>query len=871
MTFLLFPYILCWDNLNPYSEWRCWARHRHDAANLAISTGEQYMPRTLVYPFSRHIIVSIAAFLILVVAAPAQVRNRIKQNIGDTESVMISARHPLARAEFDQGRVEGSLRINHASMVFKLSPAQQADLVKLLAAQQDPQSPNYRKWLTPEQYAARFGMSDSDLTQVSSWLKSQGLTVDGFSRARTQVFFSGSASQVESAFHTQFNRYLVDGQMSVANAVEISVPEAIAGMVQGFRGFENFRPQPRVHAVKPNFTSHQTGNHFVAPGDFATIYNVPAALDGTGQTIAVVGQTDINFSDIDAFRTAAGLPARTSANFQKTLITPGVTGFNDGDEVEANLDLEWTNAVAKKATIVYVYTGANSTTKNVFDSLAFAIDNNLAPVISISYGNCEAKLPGFVSILQQEAQQANSQGQTITAASGDSGAGDCEDAKASSATHGLAVDAPGSVPEVTAIGGTEFTGDAAGVVTGTAPNTIAAPTTFWSGTTTTDSLSSALRYIPETTWNDTAQSVAAGGGLSATGGGKSTVFSKPSWQVGAGVPNDAVRDVPDVSLGASPNHDPFLICSQSFFAGVTPAVNSCTAGFRASDGMSLAAVGGTSVGAPAFAGIVALLNQKTGSHGLGNINPTLYSLAASTTGVFNDILTGDNKVPCTQGSTGCPTAAPFQFGFSAGPGYDMVTGLGSVDVTNLTNAWAGLTVTPDFTLFGYSATATAPGQQATSQIVVESLAGFSGTVDLTCQPSSTSAQITCSISPTSVTVGGTGATATMTISTTAPHILPGASASLRTHGWGWLATSGGVLFGGVFLVGLPLNRRRRIAGLGVMLLVFFAAGVGCGGGSSSSSTPKNVGTAAGSYSITVTATSTSPALSHTANVSVTVQ
>jgi hypothetical protein len=249
----------------------------------------------------------------------------------------------------------------------------------------------------------------------------------------------------------------------------------------------------------------------------------------------------------------------------------------------------------------------------------------------------------------------------------------------------------------------------------------------------------------------------------------------------------------------------------------------------------------------------------------------LYSLAASTTGVFNDILTGDNKVPCTQGSTGCPTAAPFQFGFSAGPGYDMVTGLGSVDVTNLTNAWAGLTVTPDFTLFGYSATATAPGQQATSQIVVESLAGFSGTVDLTCQPSSTSAQITCSISPTSVTVGGTGATATMTISTTAPHILPGASASLRTHGWGWLATSGGVLFGGVFLVGLPLNRRRRIAGLGVMLLVFFAAGVGCGGGSSSSSTPKNVGTAAGSYSITVTATSTSPALSHTANVSVTVQ
>ena len=380
------------------------------------------------------------------------------------------------------------------------------------------------------------------------------------------------------------------------------MPQAIAGMVQGFRGFENFRPQPRVHAVKPNFTSHQTGNHFIAPGDFATIYNVPAALDGTGQTIAVVGQTDINFSDVDAFRTAAGLPARTtgaSANFQKILITGGGSGFNDGDEVEANLDVEWSNAVAKKATILYVFAGANSTTKNVFDALQFAIDNNLAPVISISYGNCEANLTGFVNILQQEAQQANSQGQTITSASGDSGAGDCESATATTATHGPAVDAPGSVPEVTSIGGTEFTGDAAGALTGTAPNTTAGATTFWSGTTsTTDTLSSALSYIPETTWNDTAQSIAAGGSLSATGGGKSTVFSKPSWQVGAGVPNDNVRDVPDVSLGASPNHDPFLICSQSFFAGVTPAVNSCTAGFRASDGMSLAAVGGTSVGAP---------------------------------------------------------------------------------------------------------------------------------------------------------------------------------------------------------------------------------------------------------------------------------
>ena len=217
-----------------------------------------------------------------------------------------------------------------------------------------------------------------------------------------------------------------------------------------------------------------------------------------------------------------------------------------------------------------------------------------------------------------------------------------------SATHGLAVDSPASIPEVTGIGGTEFSGDAAGAITGTAPNTTAGATQFWSGTnSTTDTLSSALSYIPETTWNDTAASVAAGGGLSATGGGKSAVFSKPSWQVAAGVPSDSSRDVPDVSLSGSPNHDGFLVCSQSFFAGVTPAVTSCASGFRASDGSQLAVVGGTSVGAPAFAGIVALLNQKTGSNGLGNINPTLYSLAASAPNAFHDITTGDNIVPCT--------------------------------------------------------------------------------------------------------------------------------------------------------------------------------------------------------------------------------
>jgi hypothetical protein len=189
------------------------------------------MAPTSVLSFDKCVVITA---LLLVGLASGQTRNRILQRIEDTEPVVVSAAHPLARAEFDQGRVERSMKISHAAIVFKLSSAQQVDLDRLLAQQQDPHSANYRKWLTPEQYAARFGMSDNDLAKVSAWLKSQGLTVDGYSRARTSLFFSGSADQVESAFRTQFNRYLVNGEIHFANATEISLPSALFGTVLGF-------------------------------------------------------------------------------------------------------------------------------------------------------------------------------------------------------------------------------------------------------------------------------------------------------------------------------------------------------------------------------------------------------------------------------------------------------------------------------------------------------------------------------------------------------------------------------------------------------------------------------------------------------------
>src|SRR6476646_1816396 len=183
------------------------------------------MPRVPVCSFSKFLIFA----ALLAVPASAQVRNRITRSLAGDQTAAVMGAHPMARAAFDQGRVNGGMRISRAAMVFRLSAEQQAALDKLLAEQQEPDSPNYHKWLTPEQYAARFGMSDADLAKVSSWLKSQGLTVSGFSRARTRVFFSGTAAQVENVFRTELHNYQVDGQTRFANASEVSVPAALSG------------------------------------------------------------------------------------------------------------------------------------------------------------------------------------------------------------------------------------------------------------------------------------------------------------------------------------------------------------------------------------------------------------------------------------------------------------------------------------------------------------------------------------------------------------------------------------------------------------------------------------------------------------------
>jgi hypothetical protein len=581
---------------------------------------------------------------------------------------------PMFGPENDRGAVEGSLKLENISLEFRLTESQQAGLKALLDDLQNPSSPNFHKWLTPEQFADRFGLSRNDIDRIAAWLEGQGFTVTWNARSRTWVSFSGTAAQVEAAFRTEIHNFSFHGETYFANATEPAVPSALADVVLAIDGLDNYRPRPgsvvrRVSpSLQPDFTSHISGNTYVAPDDFAVIYDLnslyAARIDGTGQSIAVMGQTDLYSdgsgpsSDITAFRSAAGLPP----NLPQVILIPGAAdpGVVSGDIGEATLDVEWAGAVARNATIIFVNGGA----KGVLDALQYAVDNKTAPVISISYTACEPTMGSAnLNAAATLAQQANAQGQTIVAPAGDTGPAGCQDTDTTVATTGLAVSWPADLPYVTGMGGSEFN---------------EGPGIYWAAATSgVDVSPSALSYIPEMAWNDTSSPSNPQHDLWAGGGGASAYFPKPSWQTGTGVPDDGARDVPDLSLNSSFYHDGSLVCIQG----------SCVNGFRDSN-LDLAVGGGTSIAAPCFAGIVALINQKMNTpKGQGNVNPTLYSMAATTPAAFHDITTGNNIVPCAEGSPDCPATAPFQFGFSAGVGYDQATGLGSVDAFNLVTAW----------------------------------------------------------------------------------------------------------------------------------------------------------------------------------------
>lgn len=387
--------------------------------------------------------------------------------------------HGLARPEFDLGRADGSRMLHVVSLSFHPSAAQQQDLDLFLSQLSDRSSPNYHKYMTPAQFADRFGMTQNDINKVVAWLQSEGFINITVSNSRNQVSFDGTVAQVESTFALEMHNYLVNGEVHLANAGEPSVPAALAASVLSVGHLHDFSPKPRMKA-QPHLTSYLSGNHYLSPGDYATIYNVTALYTagdtGSNQKIAVIGQSTVATSDLNNFRSAAQLPASTvTMNWQlvagTTQPVPTPTRCS-GDEGESDLDLEWSGGVAKSASITFVFaplssgdTCASRQGLNVWNALQAAIDNNVAPFISTSYGYCEAGL-GLTeaNTIRGWAVQGVAQGQTITASSGDSGAADCD--TGSPATQGLAVDVPASIPEVTGAGGNEFVGDTAGAVTG---------------------------------------------------------------------------------------------------------------------------------------------------------------------------------------------------------------------------------------------------------------------------------------------------------------------------------------------------------------------------------------------------------------------
>jgi uncharacterized protein (TIGR03437 family) len=734
-------------------------------------------------PVRRPIICGCLLLLSLFLAHALQAADRITQAIDNSRRVALPG-NVNARTKFavDQGPVDPSMELPQVSLVLKPSASQQADLDRLLAQQQDPSSPDYHVWLTPDQYADRFGASQSDIDKIAAWLGQNGLTVKSVARSRNAIAFGGAASQVESALGVEIHRYQVGGESHFANANDPMIPVALQGVVLAVRGLHDFRLKPRVRrGAQPRYT--QDGAHYLGPGDIAAIYNINplynTGITGTGHKIAVVGQTDIQLSDIGQYRSFYGLPA----NDPTVILVPGSPdpGISQDDLPEADLDLELSGAVARNATILFVNSSADYGYGGAFESLNYAIDQNLAPVISISYGDCELDIgTAFAQALQVWGTQANAQGQTIFAASGDDGAADCVgDGDGAAIDNALSVDMPGSLPQVTGVGGTELSeGNGS----------------YWNSNNTTNQ-ASALSYIPETSWNDSA----VDGTPAASGGGASAFFSKPSWQTGAGVPNDGGRDVPDVSIAASPDHDGYDIFS----------------------GGNFQIVGGTSVGGPQFAGIATLLSQYLVSNGfetspnLGNINATLYPLAP-VVGVFHDITTGNNIVNPCEGLRDC-IASPI--GYSAGPGYDQVTGLGTPDVYNLVTAWHGHSVAGQesvtITLAASPSSVTFSGTTVLKATVTSANGGT---------PTGTVTFSTGNYALGTATLSGSGASAAATLTLSGVQLAVGANSITAFYG-GDAAYYGATITAAVTVTS-PTNGPPSIGGLlnGASFTAAFAPG-----------------------------------------------
>jgi hypothetical protein len=630
---------------------------------------------------------------------------RITQAVDEKNRVVLKGNvHPLARPEFDQGPAPLDLPMERMMLVLKRSPEQDDALKRLLDDQQDRSSPRYRHWLTPEQFGQQFGPSDSDVQKVTDWLLGHRFHNVQVSRGRTVIEFSGAASQVQETFGTSIHKFVVNGEEHWANANDTTIPAALSPVVEGVLTLHNFFKRPQVHITEnqitasvahgtvPQFTS-SSGLHALTPFDYYKIYNFdPTQPYGPiSERIAIVARSNINLQDVGYFD--FWLLGNQAGGAQVIVNGADPGDLGGGEETEAVLDTTWAGAITHGG-VLLVVSKSTASTDGVDLSELYIIDNNLAGIMSESFGDCEANFTSTQAAgISSLAAQAASQGISYIVSAGDSGSAGCDNPHTETvATHPASVNALAATLYNVAVGGTMF-------------NENGHDSTYWSSTNDPNSLSSALSYIPEDVWNESCISCSKPG-IWAGGGGASTLFMKPSWQTGVpGIPADTARHLPDVSLTAA-GHDPYLLCLRG----------SCIP--NAQNQISFVGVSGTSAAAPAFAGILSLVGQKVGVR-LGQPNYVLYRLAAAenlsqcnassttslppSTCVFNDITVGNNSVP---GESGYGTSSA---SYQSGKGYDQATGLGSVNVNTLINQWDTVTFNPTTTAFSISPTTATHG------------------------------------------------------------------------------------------------------------------------------------------------------------------
>jgi subtilase family serine protease len=933
-------------------------------------------------------------FVSLVVAlASAQtgsVRSRITQPIDESKlTVLRGNTHPFARPQFDRGAAPANLALERMMLVLKTTPEQGAALNNLLAEQQDRSSPNYHKWLTPQEFGAQFGVADADIQKISAWLESHGFHVDDVANGRNVIQFSGNAAQLQSAFHTAMHKYAVNGKEYWANANDPAIPVALTPAITGVASLNNF-PRHAAHrlagtftrematgkvkAVKKQFTyaagcqgTTSSDCYALGPYDFATIYNVlplwNAGITGTGQTIAIVSDSDINPADFTDFRSLFGLPVGTLNRIYpppNSSSSPGIQPCTSpaGDECEADIDVEWSGAVAPGATIDLVIAAGTNTSFGTDLSAEYVIDGHVTPkpsVIGYSYGMCEFLLGSAGNALYGgsavqtdsvgEWKQAAAEGITVVVSTGDNGATDCEEPTGSPAYNdpaliGLAVNGIGSTPYNVAVGGTDF-------------NDATDPTTYWNSSGATSTQASVKGYIPETTYNDSCTNLALdalvdpGVGQDAEtncntffidgennppgpgtfspselvvpyggGGGPSTCintdfntttgtgslssctvgYTKPAWQTGS--PNDGKRDLPDVAFFAGDG------TIQNFYsyceADDQTDGAACNLGSPFAD---IQGAGGTSVAAEAFVGTIALLNQQLGASGpVGLPNSNLYTLAGQSWAscqssgaltsacIFYQVTSGNISMPCVNQDQygfgigpGCTVASAGDTvgttevngtpAYSAAAGYNMATGLGSINIYNLVTDWnlgAEITAgtTPDYVIQGSPTALTLAKGGGTGSVILTTVAlnGFSDTINYTI--GTLPANVTCAF-----TTNANGTTTALFTNNSTSNVPPSVR-PLGPAGWtlrtiAYLACA--LAMAMIFVLARRKNRRWSTAAACVALVLMMGIAA-CGGSSSGTPPPPpppppNV---VQPVAVTITGTSATHNVVHTTTVMLTV-